>query len=673
MNRRSLGRLAAICAAALAASSCRRGAGENPQKAAAPTPLASTSSGLVDPDSASRKPRAAGGRAPVIWVGLDGLDFELVDRLAAEGRMPHWKRLVAEGYTARLESFAPVLSPIVWTTLATGVGPDVHRVLDFQEVDPATGRKVPISGFSRAVPAIWNVASAAGRSVGVVGWWATHPAEEVSGFFVSDHASPILFEGLPRAGVAYPAALSAGVEQIAAREATVSDADLAPFLDMPADEIARARGGEGLSNPVAALARILGGTRVEQRIARDLYDRFLPDLMMVYFEGTDVIGHVFAPFVAPKTSCVSDADFARYHRAADEYYAVVDEVIGQWMRRAEEDGATLIVNSDHGFKWSADRPCEPASDRAALSGIWHRLDGVFAAWGARVRPSARRGSASVFDVEPTVAALLDLPVDRRAPGAVIRAAFPQAATPPRRDPLPMTAVRRVFAEAASRKEADEQAERLRSLGYLSGSEPEKLAPTGGDHPGLTEVAWNNLGVYLRDHAKDFPAADAAFEKSLSLAPGYATPLFNLAVLDRMRGEDRRAIDALFRAFDAGHAHPEETILSWYVEDLDRGKTSAARELIERGSRRFPDSEAIARELGLVRFRARDCAGAWEPVARFEATTKDPDTFNTLAMIQTCLGRRDDAAALFRKSLAIRPDQPAVVRSLEVLARAPAVR
>ncbi len=93
--------------------------------------------------------------------------------------MPNWKRLTAEGYSASLTSFMPVLSPIVWTTVATGVGPDVHRVLDFQEVDAKTGQKVPISGDSRAVPAVWNVASAAGLKVGVVGWWATHPAEEV--------------------------------------------------------------------------------------------------------------------------------------------------------------------------------------------------------------------------------------------------------------------------------------------------------------------------------------------------------------------------------------------------------------------------------------------------------------------------------------------------------------
>ena len=95
--------------------------------------------------------------------------------------MPNWKRLSAEGYTTRISSFVPILSPVIWTTIATGVGPDRHRVLDFQEVDPKSGQKVPISGVSRAVPAVWNLASAAGRSVGVVGWWATIESKAQNG------------------------------------------------------------------------------------------------------------------------------------------------------------------------------------------------------------------------------------------------------------------------------------------------------------------------------------------------------------------------------------------------------------------------------------------------------------------------------------------------------------
>ncbi len=236
----------ALLVVALAVS-CGRG----PERAATPgnpTPLAKPSAPPVAvevSDAVARSRRPPGGRVPVIWLGLDGLDWELLDRLAAEGKMPNWKRLTSEGYQAKLKSFMPVLSPIVWTTIATGAGPDQHRVLDFQEVDPSTGQKMPISGLSRAAPAIWNVASAAGRSVGVVGWWATHPAEEVNGFFVSDHASPILFEGMPRAGVAYPAGLAAGVEQIAARDGVVSDAEIGSVSRRARRRRSRGRAGRG--------------------------------------------------------------------------------------------------------------------------------------------------------------------------------------------------------------------------------------------------------------------------------------------------------------------------------------------------------------------------------------------------------------------------------------------
>jgi len=672
---RGLGGAAALVLLAL---SCGRSTERATPPSAAGTPSPGASSAATAPvpaveasDVETRKRREAGGRAPVIWLGLDGLDWELLDRLAGEGRMPNWKRLTAEGYTANLRSFMPVLSPVVWTTIATGVGPDVHRILDFQEVDPKNGQKVPISGDSRAVPAVWNVASAAGLSVGVVGWWATHPAEEVQGFFVTDHASPILFKDLPRAGVAYPTSLSPGVEQIIARDGRVSDSELARFVDVPPGEIARLRAsGQALDNPIIALSNILGATRIQQRIARDLYDRTLPDLMVLYFEGTDGIGHVFASFEPPRMACVSEDDFARFHRAVDEYYALVDKMIGQWMRRAEEDGATLVVNSDHGFKWGADRPCERSSLNPSTAAFWHRLDGVFAAWGPRVRRGQPRGAATVYDVAPTVSALLGLPVDRAVRGGVIGAAFPGVAPPPKKELFRTVPVRRVQAEAMSDKQASDYAQRLRNLGYLSGSEPEKLAPSGGERPGLTEGGWNNLGVYLRENSKDLAGAEAAFRKALELRPGYASPQFNLAVLYRIRGQDEQALDWLFQSLSGGHADPQGTVLQWFGQYTDRRKARPAREVLERGARAYPQNEIIGRELGILRFQDKDCDGALQVVERFEPSSQDPDTLNAIALFKTCLGRRDEALALFEKSLRLKPGQPGVIRSLNLLKQGP---
>ena len=594
----------------------------------------------------------------------------LLDRLSREGTHAALEAADVGGLHGALRSYLPVLSPIIWTTLATGVGPDVHRVLDFQEVDPATGQKVPISGRSRAVPAIWNVASASGVSVGVVGWWGSHPAEEVHGFFVSDHASPILFEGLPRQGLAYPASLSAGVEQIVAREGEVSDAELARYVDASAEDIARARAsGEGLKNPIIALARTIAATRVQSRIARELYDRNLPDLMMLYLEGTDVVGHVFASYVPPKLSCVSDADFARYRNAVDEYYALVDRILGQWMRRAEEDGATLIVNSDHGFKWGEDRSCVRDSLNPSTAGFWHRLDGVFAAWGARVERSSTRGDASVFDVAPTVSALLSpaaraARVGRHREGRVPRPVRPRPARPvvdPGPAPVGRAAVgersQRVHEEApGARLPVGRRAGQARSVGRRPSRpdrgrlEQPRALPFGQPRP--QRLPGGRSGVQ--------EGAGAAARLPLAaVQPGRCSY--------RRQGKDGQAIEWLFRSLQAGHADPTGTVLEWSGHYGSEGKKAAPSGRSSSGrSASTRRSEALARPLAILRFQGKDCAGAEAAVAPFAAATRDPDTLNVLGLLNTCLGRPDEAIAFFQRSLAVKPDQPGAIRSLDLL-------
>jgi hypothetical protein len=297
------------------------------------------------------------------------------------------------------------------------------------------------------------------------------------------------------------------------------------------------------------------------------------------------------------------------------------------------------------------------------------LNGVFAAWGARVAPSKTRAKLSVFDVAPTVLALLDLPADRRMTGKAATAAFDGVAAPSRKDLFGTVAVRRVSGSAVTGEEASEYAKKLRALGYLTGSETRPIAPSGGDRPGLTEGGYNNLGVYLRETVGDLKAAEPALLKALELRPGYHSPIFNLAVLYRMKGEDAKALEWLFRSLDAGHAEPERTVADWVAEYEEKSRNGAALALLERATAKYPDNEPFARELALLRFRVRrDCPGAFSALARFEAKTADTDTLNALGLFQTCLGRRQEAVALFERSLAMKPDQPAVVQSLTIVRR-----
>ena len=113
-------------------------------------------------------------------LGLDGVDPDVVALLVGEGKLPNFERLAREGASGRLTSAPPLLSPILWTTVATGREPLDHGVSGFVTLD-ADGERRPVSSRQRRVRALWNMLSESDRTVAVVGWWATWPAEEVRG------------------------------------------------------------------------------------------------------------------------------------------------------------------------------------------------------------------------------------------------------------------------------------------------------------------------------------------------------------------------------------------------------------------------------------------------------------------------------------------------------------
>ncbi len=67
----------------------------------------------------------------VIFLGLDGLDPHLTERFIAEGKMPNLEKLAESGSYHRLRTTYPALSPVAWSTFATGVNPAKHNIFDF--------------------------------------------------------------------------------------------------------------------------------------------------------------------------------------------------------------------------------------------------------------------------------------------------------------------------------------------------------------------------------------------------------------------------------------------------------------------------------------------------------------------------------------------------------------
>src|SRR5262245_25621119 len=180
----------------------------------------------------------------LLLVGIDGADWDVIDELIARGRVPNLARLKREGAWARLRSSVPTLSPLLWTTAATGKTPDRHGINDFLVADPRTGQRVPINSTFRRTKAIWNILTEAGLPSDVIAWWATWPAESILGHLVSDRVAYSTFQLSGREqkqGAVHPPEYASVVESLRVRPESVSHAQIARFLHITPEEFRRAR------------------------------------------------------------------------------------------------------------------------------------------------------------------------------------------------------------------------------------------------------------------------------------------------------------------------------------------------------------------------------------------------------------------------------------------------
>ncbi len=74
----------------------------------------------------------------VVVLGLDGMDPGLLLRYMQEGRLPNFQRLADQGVFRPLDTSNPSMSPVAWSTFATGVDASRHGIFDFLTRDPCT-------------------------------------------------------------------------------------------------------------------------------------------------------------------------------------------------------------------------------------------------------------------------------------------------------------------------------------------------------------------------------------------------------------------------------------------------------------------------------------------------------------------------------------------------------
>jgi len=102
-----------------------------------------------------RRGKARGKARRVVVLGLDGFDPDLARRYSAH--MPNLARLAAQGCHRSLATSLPSISPVAWSTFATGVDASHHNIYDFLTRDPCSYMPVLSSTDTRTVPRCLNL------------------------------------------------------------------------------------------------------------------------------------------------------------------------------------------------------------------------------------------------------------------------------------------------------------------------------------------------------------------------------------------------------------------------------------------------------------------------------------------------------------------------------------
>lgn len=351
---------------------------------------------------------SASGRPSALLLGIDGADWDVMDPLIESGYLPNLARLVGEGARADLDC-APAMPetacfcPPVWVSIVSGV--------------PYTRHQIPTihhESSDRRAAALWEVLHAHGGSSTLVSFRNTWPPEESARYVLTEYgldwAASEMYERVPREKPEL---------RMLIPQTRVKPEDLFEQLGLP----------ETPEGAKPTVWKSVGRDRVAMQALLRLAPRERTDLTVVLIHSPDKAQHLGWRAVQPTPGAAVDRTAVLRQAKAwrgpvsskgglpgtnvVSQYLETDVWLGELLARVAYD--YILIASDHGMARNPGK---------GLPGA-HGLDlpeahqGVFVFWGPGVRGGASLEDVDIFDVAPTLAHALALPVAEDQPGRVL--------------------------------------------------------------------------------------------------------------------------------------------------------------------------------------------------------------------------------------------------------------
>jgi tetratricopeptide (TPR) repeat protein len=549
-----------------------------------------------------------------LLIGWDAADWEIILPLMRAGQMPALLDLYQRGAHGNLTTLTPILSPLLWTSIATGKRADKHGILGFTEPDPISGGIRPVCSTSRTCKAIWNILTQEGLRTHLVGWFASHPVEPITGINVADvftrPSSCGLRPGPLPPGSVHPPSLEQTLAELRVYPTELLVQQMATLLprlsEIPKED---RRPGE----VAVALAECLTIDRVTTWILE--HEDW--DFLAVYCNAIDHVGHHFMPFHPPRREGISNEDFHHYQDVVTNTYRLLDTLLGRLLNHCDSDTAVLLV-SDHGFYCDHRRPPPSRSSELKNARLWHRPLGVICAAGPPFKQKELLHGSGILDITPTILTLLGLPVGEDMDGHVLQSALAATAEPafiPSWDTKPGRAAMHPPGFQENAWEKREVLQQLADLGYISLGQDEQAMLRGID----IERTFH-LAVHYLDTGR--PAeASGRFEQLLGQDPDNADFKLYLARCRFMMGEmaacRQGLTELLERTLDSTHA----LMLLGEVCSAE-GQNETALELFQRAQRLNPDLPTLDWTIGRTYIRLKRWSEAESALRRALEVDRD---------------------------------------------------
>lgn len=595
----------------------------------------------------------------VLLIGWDAADWTVIGPLLDAGEMPALQSLIESGVMGNIATLRPMLSPMLWTSIATGVRPFHHGIHGFTEPDPVRGGIRPIAVTARKKKAVWNILHQNGFTSNVVGWWPSHPAEPIRGVVVSNR-----YHRAERpAGDPWP--LPPGTVHPPDRAQRLADLRLHPE-EIPGEalDLFVPRGREidqSKDRRLFNCARLLADCTSVHACATALIQEEPWDFMAVYYDAIDHFSHGFMKYHPPRRPFIAERDFELYQHVVASAYRYHDMMLATLLQLAGPD-TTVILLSDHGFHPDHLRP-DVIPDEPAGPAAEHSPYGIFVMRGPGILRDERIYGASLLDIAPTILTLFGLPIGRDMDGKPLVQALTQ--TPPI-ETIPSW--EDVAGDAGCHPpnlrvdpaDSQEAIRQLVGLGYIE-DPGDDLAAAAADS--VRELRYNLAQSYIDAHR--WRDALPLLEQLWSEHPDELR--FGRLLAEAYRqlgrlGEFRATVESVGAARERLAAESIAKLRQWHerigldnpaaLERLSRRESNELRRLRLRAAARPESDLPLLISLLLAEGREEEALTRLRQLS--VSSANEPFVFRFIGQTLGRLGRNQEAEQSFRRALELNP-------------------